>query len=360
MQGGGARAEAPISVLLVEDNTGFAYFIRDVLLRQARGRFRLTESTTLAGALDAVRSGDVAVILLDLGLPDSAGFETFARMQFGAEHVPILVLTCMDDDALAVRAVREGAQDYLVKDQIDCALLVRAIRYAVERARKDQAVRRLSARLMELQDAERRRIALALHDSTAQSLAALAIDLSLLNGMRDRLPADALPLLDESMRYAGAAARELRTTSYLLHPPLLDALGLAGALREYADGFAERSGIRTDLELPPELPRLPEPSETALFRVVQECLTNIHRHSGSRTASIRIGLADGEIVTEVRDSGHGIARDRMPDAQGYGAVGVGIAGMSERMRQLGGRVAIESGAEGTCVTATLPLPREAV
>jgi signal transduction histidine kinase len=329
-----------------------------VLLRQARHRFRLTECTTLAEALDAVATGASAVVLLDLGLPDSAGFETFARMRAGAGDVPILVLTCMNDDALAVRAVREGAQDYLVKDRVDCALLVRAIRYAVERARKDRALRRLSARLLELQDAERRRIALALHDSVAQSLAALSMSLSLLNGMRARLPAEALPLLDQGMQYADASARELRTTAYLLHPPLLDALGLAGALREYADGFAERSGIRTDLELPPELPRLPGSAETALFRVVQECLTNIHRHAGSRTASIRIGLADGEIVAEVRDSGRGIARERMPDAQGYSGVGVGIAGMSERMRQLGGRLAIESGADGTRVTATLPLPRE--
>lgn len=356
MSVGGDNGQSSVCVLLIEDNEGFRYFIRDVLTRQSRSGFELMESATLEGALEILKSGNVDVILLDLGLPDSAGFSTFARTRAGEPHVPVIVLTCMDDDALAIRAMRQGAQDYLVKDQIDKNLLVRAIRYAMERARIDRAVRTLSARLLQLQDEERRRIALALHDSTAQNLAALSMNLSLLIAMKDRLPDDAHGLLDECTEYADACAKELRTTSYLLHPPLLDELGLAGAVREYADGFAVRSGIRVDLEIPRNLDRRSKPVETALFRVIQEGLTNVHRHSGSRTASIRLAVSEDEIVAEVRDTGCGIPLDRMPESQGYSGVGVGIAGMTERMRQLGGRLEIGTDESGTRITATLPLP----
>jgi signal transduction histidine kinase len=354
MENGDARGS--VCVLLIEDNKGFAYFIRDVLTRQSRGRFVLKESATLEQALDILKHEDVDVILLDLGLPDSVGFSTFVRTRAGAPHVPVIVLTVMDDDALAIRAMRQGAQDYLVKEQIDRNLLVRSIRYAMERAHIDRAVRTLSARLLRLQDEERRRIALALHDSTAQSLAALSMNLSLLGAMKERLPEEARALAAECIEYCDACANELRTTSYLLHPPLLDELGLAGAVREYADGFAVRSGIRVDLEIQRDLARLPEAIETALFRVIQEGLTNIHRHSGSRTASIRLGLADRQVVAEIRDTGCGIPLERMPESHGYSGVGVGIAGMTERMRQLEGRLEIETSESGTRVTATLPLP----
>jgi len=353
-------AEAPaaaIRVLLVEDNAGFAYFIRDVLTRQTPGGFVIREVKTLETALSAAGGADVDVILLDLGLPDSARMDTFSRMRARAPRVPIIILTVLDDDAVALEAVRSGAQDYLVKEQVNKDMLVRTIRYAVERARADNALHELSARLMDLQDAERRRIARDLHDTTAQTLAVLSMNLALLSRSLPDNAAESRTLMNECTAMARHCSNELRTTAYLLHPPLLDELGLAGAVRDYCDGFSERSGIRVDLELPGELGRLPREVETTLFRVMQESLTNIHRHSGSPTASIRLMRHNGTVGLEVADAGRGMRAAQSPARPPV--IGVGIAGMKERIRQLGGSIEISSGANGTVVRASLPVTGEA-
>ena len=268
----------------------------------------------------------------------------------------MIILTVLDDDDLALEAMRAGAQDYLVKGRMERQLLVRSIRYAVERARADNALRELSARLMDMQDAERRRIARDLHDSTAQTLAALSMTLSMLQRWAGDLPSEARTLLAEATGLARRCSDELRTMAYLLHPPLLDELGLAGAVRDYCDGFAERSGLRVDLAFPDNMGRLPREVETALFRVMQESLTNVHRHAGSRTASIRFARGSAEVRLEVEDSGCGMPAAR---AKAGGAVGVGIAGMRERLVQLGGRLEVVSAPSGTTIRAVLPLAGEA-
>ena len=347
----------PIRVLLVEDNQGFAYGIRDILMRQEAGRFAIDEARTLAGGLAVLERGGIDVLLLDLGLPDSNRMRTFDVAHAHAPRVPIIILTVLDDDAIALQAVRAGAQDYLLKERVDRHLLVRAIRYAVERARSDNALRDLSARLMDLQDAERRRIARDLHDSTGQTLAALSMNLSLLTRRATSLNPDAAAILSECCVLTRRCSDELRTMAYLLHPPLLDELGLLGAVRDYCDGFAERSGIRVDLSVPAGLGRLPKEAETALFRIMQESLTNVHRHSGSRTASIRILRQRAEVRMEVQDTGSGMQPDDLRAVTGA-AVGVGIAGMRERAGQLGGRLEIKTGREGTTVVAVLPVAEE--
>jgi signal transduction histidine kinase len=164
-------------------------------------------------------------------------------------------------------------------------------------------------------------------------------------------------LLAEAVTLAEQCTRELRTVSYLLHPPMLDELGLAGAMRDYADGFARRSGLRIDLELPPDLEGLPRETELALFRVMQEALTNVHLHSCSRTASILLGRTATELQLEVRDQGRGMEAARKLSAGDPpgGGLGVGVPGMRERMRQLGGRLEIESNDRGTCVIAIAPV-----
>ena len=345
---------ALIRVLLIEDNIGFAYLVRDVLTRQHPGRFLVEEAHTLAEGVVILDRGETDLLLLDLGLPDSTRIHTFAAAAAHASRIPIIILTVLDDDDLAMQAMRMGAQDYLVKDQVDKTLLARSIRYALERARAERMLHDLSARLLDLQDEERRRIARELHDTTAQTLSALCMTLSL----ADRRGADAAStqsLLVESQALADQALKEVRTLSYLLHPPLLDELGLSGAVRDYADGFAERSGVRVDLELPSNLGRLPKDVETALFRVMQECLTNIHRHSGSRTASIRLSRTPSGVHLEVRDTGRGMPEGwEAEPGSSLHRLGVGIAGMRERVRQLGGRLDIRSSAIGTIITAIVP------
>ncbi len=228
-----------------------------------------------------------------------------------------------------------------------------------ERKRAAGELLELSSRLLRLQDEERRRIARELHDSTAQKLAALNIHLSLVKTAMVEIGPAYVAMVAESVDLARDCMREIRTLSYLMHPPLLEELGLADSIREYADGFAERSGIRVDLELPADLSGLSPEAELALFRVLQESLSNIHRHSGSKTASIRLQLDKKRAQLEVSDSGRGIsgAAQNGGERCGSGKMGVGIAGMRERLRQLGGYLELDSQPRRTTVRAIIPVKR---
>jgi PAS domain S-box-containing protein len=224
--------------------------------------------------------------------------------------------------------------------------------------RAEESLRCLSGRLMELQDQERRRIARELHDSIGQCLTAIKINLETLQRTlaKQALDPRSANALAEAVSLVDQCSSDTRTISYLLHPPLLDERGLASAIRWYADGFAQRSGIRLSMDLPHSDVRLPQPVETTLFRIVQESLTNIHRHSGSQMAQIRL-LTDAEsVVLEVRDQGRGMPASSLRLCNGASrAMGVGIAGMRERVRQFGGRLDIFSTPHGTLVRSTLPL-----
>jgi len=234
-------------------------------------------------------------------------------------------------------------------------LVTSAIRDISERKRTEASVRLLSGQLLQLQDQERRRIARELHDSAGQILAALGMNLSLAESENINIAPRAAKAIQESIGLVQELSRELRTISHLLHPPLLDEVGLASGLRSYLEGFTERSKIKVDLELPEDLGRLPEDLETALFRIVQECLTNIHRHSDSPVARIRIKRSDGQLCLEVEDRGKGIPAEKREAMESGGTPGVGIRGMRERLRQLGGRLEINSSDNGTVVVARLPV-----
>jgi signal transduction histidine kinase len=153
---------------------------------------------------------------------------------------------------------------------------------------------------------------------------------------------------------------EIRTMSHLLHPPLLDEVGLPSALRWYVDGFSERSKIAVDLDISGETERLGSDMEIAIFRVVQECLTNVHRHSGSRSASLRLAKEDGHVRLEIKDAGKGIPLEKQMALTSSGQLGVGFRGMRERISQLGGVLEVRSNGNGTLVSATLPLKKAAV
>jgi signal transduction histidine kinase len=215
-------------------------------------------------------------------------------------------------------------------------------------------LRDLSARLMQLQDDERRRIARELHDSVGQTLAALSMNLTTVRADIEQLARTAIALND-SEGLVRAMVTEVRTISHLLHPPLLDELGLASALRWYVGGFSQRSNIKVDLDMPEDFVRLPAEMETAIFRIVQECLTNIHRHSGSPVARIRVRERDGQAQVDIEDKGKGIPPKKLEEMASAGTPGVGIRGMQERIRQLGGTVEINSGPHGTVVTVRLPV-----
>jgi PAS domain S-box-containing protein len=220
-----------------------------------------------------------------------------------------------------------------------------------ENVQQSEQLRDLSVRLLQTQDEERRHIARELHDSAGQTLAALGMSLSQLTR-----EAQASPTLAKCVQDAEgllkSLSQELRTTSYLLHPPLLDEMGLLSALRWYVEGLEQRSGLRIDLRVPDHFERLSSDLELVIFRLVQESLTNVHRHSGSKTAVIRVAREGEKIHVEVQDRGKGISPRRLSEIQSHG-VGVGIRGMRERIRHFHGELTVESGALGTTIRTTL-------
>jgi signal transduction histidine kinase len=218
------------------------------------------------------------------------------------------------------------------------------------------ALQNLSQRLLRVQDEERRRVARDLHDSTGQTLAALKMGIAVLEEKlkQNQCTSD---VLCEIAALADQALQEIRTTSYLLHPPLLDEAGFDSAAQWYVDGFGKRSGIKVRLDLATKRERLPITIETALFRVLQESLTNVHRHSGAVEVSIRFQYQAEMVLLEIRDCGRGIPLElltRLREANSE--TGVGLAGMRERLTELNGRLEIESDCHGTILRAIVPLP----
>lgn len=210
-------------------------------------------------------------------------------------------------------------------------------------------------RLMRVQDEERRRIAREFHDSAGQTLTILGWSLSELVRKAEFTAPGLAKEGKDIQKMIQQLHREIRTTSYLLHPPLLDEAGLRAALSRYVQGVTERSGITIDLNISKDFGRLPAGMELAIFRVVQECLTNIHRHAEGKNARIRVAREKASVCVEVRDNGKGISPERLAEIQTRGS-GVGIGGIRERLRQFQGEMKIESNASGTTVSATIPTP----
>jgi len=216
-------------------------------------------------------------------------------------------------------------------------------------------LRELSVRLLHEQDEERRRIARELHDSVGQYLGALGMIVGGLRRGGNDLPQNVLERLREAEDAIRSCTSEVRTISHLLHPPLLEELGLASAVRWYVQGFAERSGIQVQMQIPENSPRMGDDVELVLFRVLQESLTNVHRHSGSEVAIVRVGSDSHQVWIEVADHGKGLPQGN----QNALRPGVGISGMRERVRELGGVLELNSEGKGTLVKAVIPLPAAA-
>jgi two-component system, chemotaxis family, CheB/CheR fusion protein len=243
-----------------------------------------------------------------------------------------------------------------IESQTGKQVILLTIEDVTEKRYSDEALRALSSKLLNLEDDQRRRIARDLHDVTGQKVAALTVNLRLLakqvsNAESSRMVAEALELVKN-------ITNEIRGLSYTLHPPMLDELGLRPALREYVEGISERTGLQIELTIQEELPQVQDDLAVTIFRVVQECLVNVQRHSGSPQAKIEVTHDGKEIQLRVSDSGHGITsgpNDSKPaDRKKFG---VGISGMKERVKHLGGTFDLMSSAAGTTVIARLPLPR---
>ncbi len=219
--------------------------------------------------------------------------------------------------------------------------------------------RDLSARLLKLQDEEKRRLARELHDGVGQVLAAMSMNASRIENEKANLSPDAARSAEENSKLIDQVSADIRTMSYLFHPPLLDEMGLRSALKWYIDGFAERSKISASLELSGDWDRLPQEVELCLFRIAQECLTNIHRHSGSLTALVKMLHSQEEITLEVSDEGKGFSQETQSKVSSGESTGVGLRGMRERVKQLGGILEIRSNGHGTTVIAKVPVEETA-
>jgi signal transduction histidine kinase len=307
-------------------------------------------------------------------LPDSAvARQTLLRSAWNERETMLTILDAMenDEDGLLRQRLAGWSSHYrlmvlvLILCFVSAVILIffnlRLLRTEAERRSQSERMirehidsyRALSGRILELQDAERRKIARELHDSVSQYLAGVRLQLQQL----ERLPSDSMSakrLFVETTDLLDHALTEVRTISHLLHPPLLDELGLYSAARWYIEGFAKRSGIDVSFSLDDFRGRLPRDTELAFFRVLQEALTNVHRHSRAKCVQIDLSCSDDVAVLRVRDDGHGIpARVLRRFQDGHGG-GIGLAGMRERLADLQGQLSVESTARGTVITATVP------
>ena len=252
---------------------------------------------------------------------------------------------------------RRQAQEDLRRANADLAAEVKERMSAQERlANSEKSLRELSLHLLKTQDEERRRIGRELHDSLGQYLAILKMNLDSLDADFAGNHSGAGEQVARCVRLVEDSIKEVKTISYLLYPPMLEEVGLKSAIPWYLDGFSKRSNIKTTFEVDPEFNRMSREIELALFRVLQESLTNVHRHSGSTTADIRLSRDNGRVVLEVTDRGKGISPELLAkNREWIGSLGVGLRGMNERIRQLGGELEISSSENGTVVTAGVPV-----
>jgi len=372
-------------VLIADDNSDMRQYLARLLSEQY-------EVETVADGQEALRAAHEHppdLIVSDVMMPILDGFELLKalRAEEQTRTIPVVLLSARAGEESRVEGIQAGADDYLIKPFSARELLARVSgRLEIARLQRDrelqlrvnqaeleqrvqertqellnasQELRELSARILQAQDEERRRIARELHDGAGQLIAALGMEASNLAKERERLSSRASSSLSNIESLIAQMTQDIRTMSHLLYPPLLDDVGLQSALREYVTGFAERSGIQVSLDIPSEIERLDRDYELSLFRIVQECLTNIHRHSGSKTAGIRIVRDDEALVLEVRDEGGGMPAERLSEIQSRGS-GVGIRGMRERVLQLSGTMSIESDRSGTQIRVLIPTPKAAL
>ena len=312
----------------------------------------LITATSGMEALEKLLKHDIALVLMDVSMPGMDGFETAEMIHQHPrfENTPIVFVSGIHvTDLDRLNGYKHGAVDY-IPVPVTPALLRAKVKVFADLHRKTHQLEALNEQITRVQEEERRRIARDLHDSVGQLLVAISMNHAVLASESQKLSSDAANRLSENATIVEEVSKQIRTISYLLHPPLLDEAGIASALRCYLEGFAKRSGISVKLEIDANLGRQASEIEVAAFRLVQEGLTNVHRHSGSREAEIHVLRSEATLTIEVADFGRGMSTTALTNQ-----VGVGLVGMQERLRSLGGTLRIQSNEQGTTVTATIPI-----
>ena len=346
-----------VNVLLVDDQPG-KLLTYEAMLQELDEN--LIKASSGKEALSVLLKTEVAVVLLDVSMPEIDGFELaqMIRQHPRFDRTAIIFVSAVNlTDLDRLMGYTLGAVDYISVPVVP-QLLRSKVGVFVELHRKakqaedlNAQLRQMSSRLMTLQDDERRRVARELHDGLVQDLAAAKLIFARIvedsAQLKEQLATNGIEILD-------SAIQQVRTISYLLHPPLLDEAGLASAVRLYLDGVSKRSGIKTFLDVQPQnFPRLAPDVETAIFRIVQEALTNVFRHSGATSSWIILSQEETRVVAMVRDNGKGVAEETaelQPDR-----IGVGLGGIRERARHFGGDLRLSNANPGTLVEVVIPI-----
>jgi signal transduction histidine kinase len=348
--------DTKINILMVDDQPDKLLTYEAILAELGEN---LIKAHSGMEALEQLLKNDVALVLMDVSMPGMDGLETaemiHAHPRF--QNTPIVFVSAIHvTDLDRLRGYERGAVDYLAVPVVP-ELLRAKVKVFAELYRKTQQLEVLTSRITTLQDEERRRIARELHDSVGQILASISMNSSLIEAEAHKLTPQAANRVSENAALTQEAIKQVRTISHLLHPPLLDEVGLASALSWYVDGFSDRSKVDVKLEMPQGLSGLSKEMELVIFRLVQESLTNVHRHSGSHTARIRIVQDEACLRVEIEDAGKGFRYEAERTSRAN--AGVGLRGMQERLRHHGGTLHIRSNARGTLVTAILPIAHSA-
>ena len=352
-----------VNILMVDDQPSKLLSYEAILGELGEN---LIKANSAREALEQLLKHDIAVVLMDVSMPEIDGFElaeTIRQHPRFQKTAIIFVSGVHLTDMDRMRGYARGAVDYISVPVVPEVLRAKVSVFAElhRKARETEVLnaelRRLSTILLTTQDEERRRIARNLHDGLGQDLTAAKImfegvlrEAKFLNGASEQ-SGELRNLIDKMIQ-------EVRNISHLLHPPMLDEIGLGFALSWYLEGFTKRSGITTSLDTTPtDFPRLPSELETAIFRVVQEALTNIFRHAEASHAHLRLVNRETEIALSVEDNGKGVS-DQVVELR-PGSVGVGIAGMRQRVKEFGGELRLRHGDPGTILEVTIPMPSPA-
>jgi signal transduction histidine kinase len=358
---------SPFQVLLVEDNALDTQIVKALILN-SHGEFECMATGSLASALDCIAATRFDAILLDLNLPDCQGLDTFLELEKHATGVAIVPLTATDDDRFAIEAVRRGAQDYLVKGAVTGPLLLRSLRYAIERKQIQEALgrardeleirvaertaelRALSHRLVEAQETERRTIARELHDEVGQALTGLKLVLGTAVRQSDEKRLESLVQAQSVLSDLMGRVRDL---SLDLRPSVLDDLGLLHALLWHIERYSKQTGVQVDFTHGGlDGRRFRSEIETSAFRIVQEALTNVARYAAVDRVDLEAQVEDGVMTLKIKDQGGGF--DVVAALAAHRSIG--LAGMRERAGLLNGSLTIDSSpGKGTSITARLPL-----
>jgi signal transduction histidine kinase len=351
-----------VNILMVDDQPGKLLSYEAILGELGEN---LIKAHSAREALELLLKNEIAVVLMDVSMPELDGFELadMIRQHPRFQETAIIFISAVHlSDIDRLKAYQRGAVDYIsvpiVPELLRAKVSVFADLHRKTRQMEllNRELRALSARLMSTQDEERRRIARDLHDSVGQLVAALSMNNGLVQTEEAKLKPAAVAAVRQNAQLLEQLSREIRTISHLLHPPLLDEVGLLAAIRTFAEGFAERSNIKVAIELSPDIGRLAPNVEISIFRIVQECLTNIYRHSGSKTAAIKIFPArDNQLTVQICDEGKGMAAATNHNGSASKGHGMGLSGIRERIRELGGKLEVQSSSTGTSIIATLPV-----